>query len=98
MDPNAMTLSISGKCHATLLDKIREFAILGKQHALKDFQVLSGHVNWSLAVFSLPKPSLSVLYVKILGKSEQMRPICMNTTICYTDACMGGMAIWYPEF
>ena len=21
----------------------------------------------------------------------------VNATICYTDACMGGMAIWYPE-
>ena len=133
VDPNAMTFSISDECRNKLIDKIREFAILGKQHALKDFQALGGHINWSLAVFPLLKPSLSVLYAKISGKSERMRPIHVNTamcrepdwfikhtstsngiyllksltwnptrniantTICYTNACMGGLAIWYPE-
>ena len=133
MNPNAMTFFISDKqCHK-LIDKIHEFAIPEKQHALKDFQALGGHINWSLAVFPLLKPSLSALYTKISGKSEWMQPIRMNTamchelhwfikhastsngiyllkslvwdptrdvvntTICYTDACMGGMAIWYPE-
>ena len=134
VDPNAMTFSISDERRAKLLDKVREFAVPGKRHALKDFQALGGHVNWSLAVFPLLKPSLSALYAKISGKSERMRPVRVNTTmchelhwfvkhasasngifllkslawdptrdvvnatICYTDACMGGMAIWYPEF
>ena len=67
-----MTFSISDERRTKLIDKIREFAVPGKRHALKDFQALGGHVNWSLAVFPLLKPSLSALYAKISGKSERM--------------------------
>ena len=53
VDPNAMTFSISDEHHTKLINKICGFAILGKRYALKDFQALGGHVNWSLAVFPL---------------------------------------------
>jgi hypothetical protein len=56
VDPNAMTISISDERLANLLEKVQNFAKPGKWHSLKDFQLLSSHVNCSLAVFPLLSP------------------------------------------
>jgi hypothetical protein len=133
VDPNTMTVSISDERRAQLIEKVRTFAKPGQRHSLRDFQSLAGHINWSLAVFPLLRPSLSAIYDKISGKNLSLAPIRVNnaiceqlqwfighvrtsdgifllktvawdptteltnTTICFADACLGGMAFWYPE-
>ena len=83
VDPNAMTILLSSKHWASLFQKIQDFAKPGKWHSLKEFQSLGGHMNWSLTVFPLLKPALSTLYAKISGKTQTMRPVCVNNAICW---------------
>ena len=128
-----MTVSISDEYWSQLIEKYLAFATPGKWHSLQDFQSLTGHVNWSFAVFLLLHPSLSTIYSKMSGKQlslasihvnnaicEQLlwfiNHVCtldgifllktiawdptmelVNTTVCYADACIKGMAFWYPE-
>ena len=133
VDPNTMTVSISDERKHDLLDKVHDFAKSGKWCSLKDFQSIAGHINWSLAVFPLLKPTLSALYAKTANKSQLMASIRVNNavqdellwfakhaqdsdgifllrsvawdptvdtsnaTICFTDACLDGMAYFFPE-
>jgi hypothetical protein len=82
VDPNAMTISISTDRIMELVQRIRDFARAGKRRSLKDFESIAGYINWSLAVFPLLKPCLSALYAKIVGKTQQMAPVHVNTAIC----------------
>jgi hypothetical protein len=133
VDLNKMVVSISDERRTNLITKVLDFAKPGKHHPLRDFESLTGHLNWSFTVFPLLKPSLSAIYQKISGKSLSLAPIRVNTaivselnwfakharasngifllntvawdptlqldnaTICFADACLGGMAFWYPE-
>jgi hypothetical protein len=81
VDPNTMKVSISDERRAELIEKILGFVKHGKQHALWDFQSLTGHVNWSFAVFPLLQPSLSSVYDKMLGKNWSLTPICINNAV-----------------
>ena len=81
IDPNAMTVSISGECKCDLLCKVHDFAKSGKRWSLKDFQSLAGHINWSLAIFPLLKPSLSAVYAKIANKTQTMATVCVNNAV-----------------
>jgi len=83
VDPNAMTISLNDERRSKLFGRIHEFAKPGKRRTLKEFQSLSGHVNWSLAVFPLLKPALSALYAKIAGKTEDRLPVRVNNAICF---------------
>ena len=76
-----MTVSISDECCHDLLNKVRDFSKSGKQRSLKDFQSLTGHINWSLAVFPLLKPALSAIYSKMANKSQVMAIIRVNNAI-----------------
>jgi hypothetical protein len=116
-----------------LIKKLLDFTKHGKCHSLKNYESLVGHMNWLFTVFLLLKPSLSVVYQKISGKTLSLTPICVNnaiifklewftkhahasngiflletvawdpttelvnTTVCFADACLGGMAFWYPK-
>ena len=133
IDPNAMTVSITNERRHDLLDKVTDFAKSGQRRSLKDFQSLAGHINWSLAVFPLLKPSLSAIYAKMANKTRVMASVRVNNavrdellwfakhvrnsdgifllqsvawdplhypsdaTVCFTDACLDGMAYWFPE-
>ncbi|KIM85935.1 hypothetical protein PILCRDRAFT_27695, partial [Piloderma croceum F 1598] len=82
VDPNAMNISISLKCKQNLINKVPDFAKAGKCHSLKDYQSLTGHINWSLAVFPLLKPSLSAMYTKMMDKSKLLASIHVNNAVC----------------
>jgi hypothetical protein len=77
-----MTLSISDDRRKELVEKVLAFAKPGKRYLLREFQSLSGYINWSLAVFPLLKPSLSAIYAKISGKTRPLAPIRVNNSIC----------------
>ena len=81
VDPNAMTVSIGDERQHNLLDKVRNFARSGKCWTLKDLQSIAGHINWSLVVFPLLKPTLSAVYSKIANKSQLMASVCINNAV-----------------
>lgn len=133
VDPNAMTISLSNKHRAELIEKVRDLGVAGKRRTLLDFQRLAGHINWSIPVWPLLRPCLSAMYAKIAGKTQQLAAVRVNVaiehelvwfvkhasmlsgilllksvawdpttetggaTVCYTDACLTGMAYYYPE-
>ena len=76
-----MTVSISDERRHNLLDKVRNFARSGKCWTLKDLQSIAGHINWSLVVFPLLKPTLSAVYSKIANKSQLMASVCINNAV-----------------
>ena len=81
VDLNKMVVSVSDEHCADLITKVLDFAKPGKCHPLQDFELLTGHLNWSFAVFPLLKPSLSAIYQKISSKSLSLTPICINMAI-----------------
>ena len=133
VDPNAMTISLSDDRRAELIARVLDFSKAGKRHSLLEFQRLAGHINWSLPVWPLLRPSLSAMYAKIAGKTKPLADVRVNKaieteltwfvshasqssgvlllrsvawdpniaandlTLCYTDACLTGMAYYYPE-
>ena len=133
VDPNAMTISLSGDRQAELIARVRDFSRIGKRRSLLEYQQLAGHINWSLPVWPLLRPCLSAVYAKIAGKTKPFAGIRVNKaietelgwftnhaslssgvfllrsvawdpneascdlTVCYTDACLTGMAYYYPE-
>ena len=63
VDPNAMTISINDEHQTKLFEQVTTFAKPGKRHTLREFQSLTGYINWSLAIFPLLKPCLSTMYI-----------------------------------
>ena len=70
MDPNAMTISLSGDRQAELIARVRDFSRIGKHRLLLECQQLAGHINWSLPVWLLLRPCLLAVYAKIAGKTK----------------------------
>jgi hypothetical protein len=60
---------------------IREFAQVGHRRSLREFQRMAGWINWSLNVYPLLRPGLSMLYSKMSGKSEILKLIWVNSTM-----------------
>jgi len=81
VDPNAMTITMPSEARADLMSALRSFAILGRRRPLRDFQRISGWVNWGLNTFPLLRPGLSMTYDKMSGKCHPHRPIWINTTM-----------------
>jgi hypothetical protein len=42
---------------------------------------MAGWINWALNIYPLLQPGLSMLYSKMSGKSESLKPIWINTTM-----------------
>ncbi|RDB24323.1 hypothetical protein Hypma_008440, partial [Hypsizygus marmoreus] len=80
---------------------------------LNVWQRLAGYINWVFNVFPLLKPSLNNIYLKLnliwlrdhLVNASGVQLICaVNWSLdvadftIYCDACLEGMAFWYPDF
>ena len=53
VDPNAMTISLSGDHRAKLIARVCDFSRIGKCCSLLKYQQLTGYINWSLPVWLL---------------------------------------------
>ena len=81
VDPNAMTISLSGDRRAKLIARVHNFSRIGKRRSLLEYQQLTGHINWSLPVWPLLQPCLSAVYAKIAGKTKPFAGIRVNKAI-----------------
>jgi hypothetical protein len=81
VDPNQMTVSMPLEYRNEMTKAIREFAHIGQRRSLREFQRMAGWINWSLNVYPLLRPGLSMLYSKMSGKSEILKPIWVNATM-----------------
>ena len=81
VDPNAMTVTMDHNSRKELLTLICNFAIAGKKCTLKEFQHITGHINWALNVFPLLRPGLSAVYAKTAGKERELATIRVNATV-----------------
>src|SRR6202050_5274645 len=81
VDPNALTITMSGAKRLKLVEACTAFTIRGARKTLREFQRLQGWVNWALNVYPLLRPALCESYSKILGKSRPNAPIRVNNTM-----------------
>ena len=72
-----------------LLQNVKEFSATapgGTRRTLREFQQLTGWINWSFNVFPLLKPALSNVYAKMKGKVETHAKIFVSKAVvrdCY---------------
>ena len=84
IDPNAMTATLPGDAKELLISQIHSFCDLprgGRRRSLKEFQSLTGYLNWAFNVFPLLKPGLSSTYAKLSGKTNPHAGIHLNKAI-----------------
>ena len=81
VDPNTMTISLSDDCQTKLIAKVLDFSKVGKCHSLLEFQCLAGHINQSLPMWPLLRPSLSAMYAKIAGETKPLADVHVNKAI-----------------
>jgi hypothetical protein len=86
IDPNAMTLTLPEEARLRLLDVLRTWAAVptSRSHGsfrLKNWQEMTGWVNWGLNVFPLLRPALNNVYPKIAGKTGSHERIWVNNAI-----------------
>jgi hypothetical protein len=82
VDPNRMTITMPQQSRDDLVKALRDFAVPGLRHALRDFQRLAGWINWSLNAYPLLRPGLSTLYDKIAGKCHPHQLIWVSQRLC----------------
>jgi len=80
VDPNRMTVTMIPAKRESLIDACELFVTAGRR-PLRDFQRLTGHINWALNVYPRMRPALSALYAKIAGKSRAFASIRVNNDI-----------------
>ena len=64
----------------SLIEACELFASSGRR-SLRDFQQLTGHINWALNVYPQMHPALSAIYAKISGKSQTFASIQINNDV-----------------
>ncbi|KAK0430316.1 uncharacterized protein EV420DRAFT_1657681 [Desarmillaria tabescens] len=82
VDPNAMTITMPDSSRLELISAIRNFAVVGSQHSLHDFESLGGWCNWSFNAYPLLRPGLSMFYAKKHGKTQPFQLIGINKALC----------------
>ncbi|KAF8813432.1 hypothetical protein BYT27DRAFT_7084856 [Phlegmacium glaucopus] len=65
VDANAMTVTMPLEARKELVAAVRTFADPYQHRLLKDFQRLTGWINWALNVYPLLRPGLSNVYEKM---------------------------------
>ncbi|KIL55010.1 hypothetical protein M378DRAFT_91540, partial [Amanita muscaria Koide BX008] len=80
IDANFGSISLSPHSVDDLIEKITSF-LSHRQHALRDWQRLAGHINWLFNVLPWGRPALTEFYRKISGKRHQFAMIPLNRTI-----------------
>ena len=89
VDPKLMRVSMDEEDKTRLLQNVKEFSATapgGTRRTLREFQQLTGWINWSFNVFPLLKPALSNVYAKMKGKVETHAKIFVSKAVvrdCY---------------
>jgi len=71
VDPNLMHVQMTDESKQQLLASLWEFGVHGTRQPLRDFQHITGYLNWALNVYPLLRPGLCTLYSKTAGKLHQ---------------------------
>lgn len=80
VDPNEMTITMDKERKLELLEEISNFASTSRR-SLREFQRLTGWLNWAITVMPVLRPALACLYEKMKGKSKPMQPMWINNKI-----------------
>ena len=64
-----------------LITTVRDFALHGTRHPLRDFQHIAGYLNWALNVYPYHRPGLCALYAKTAGKLFQKALLWVNRDV-----------------
>ncbi|KAF8805749.1 hypothetical protein BYT27DRAFT_7103816 [Phlegmacium glaucopus] len=82
VDVNRGTISLSPDSITDIISKIHIFlSASSRQQPLREWQRLSGHLNWLLNVLPWGRPALSELYWKTSGKTKPHGNIFLNATV-----------------
>ncbi|KAF8814812.1 hypothetical protein BYT27DRAFT_7032718, partial [Phlegmacium glaucopus] len=82
VDANLGTISLSPDSVNDIVNKINNFlSVPSRQQPLREWQRLSGHLNWLLNVLPWGRPALSELYRKTSGKTKPAGKIFLNATV-----------------
>ncbi|KDQ27192.1 hypothetical protein PLEOSDRAFT_1024511, partial [Pleurotus ostreatus PC15] len=82
VDANVGSISLSPGSVADILEKISSFLNThDRAPILREWQRLTGHLNWAINVLPWGRPALSELYQKMSGKEHLKRPIFINCEV-----------------
>ncbi|KAJ8690349.1 hypothetical protein PTI98_013649 [Pleurotus ostreatus] len=82
VDANVGSISLSPGSVADILEKISSFLNThDRAPILREWQRLTGHLNWAINVLPWGRPALSELYRKMSGKEHPKRPIFINREV-----------------
>ncbi|KAG2340133.1 hypothetical protein BDR05DRAFT_977435 [Suillus weaverae] len=81
VDPNLMKISLKDDSKAALIRELQEFARYKSKRSLRDFEHITGSLNWALNVCPLLRPGLSAVYAKIKGKSNSKGMLWLNRAV-----------------
>jgi hypothetical protein len=82
VDPNTMMITMPLDARSDLVQAIQTFATVGMRHPLRNFQCLTGWINWALNVYPLLRPGLSTMYEKMSGKEHAHQSIWVSVALC----------------
>lgn len=76
------SISLSPNSISEILTRISEFlATPGRRPSLRDWQRLSGHLNWMLNVLPWGRPAMTELYRKMSGKTQSFLQLFINAEV-----------------
>src|SRR5882762_3366166 len=81
IDINRGSISLSPSSVADIINKINTFLSKSRNPALRDWQRLTGHLNWLLNVLPWGRPALTELYRKMRGKTHSYRRVFINAEV-----------------
>ena len=81
IDINRGSISLPPSSVVDIVDKINVFLTKSRNPALREWQRLSGHLNWLLNVLPWGRPALTELYRKMRGKTHSYRGVFINAEV-----------------
>lgn len=86
VDPNMMTLTLPADWQTELIAELRKFCSTTAKHhgasfSLRQWQHLTGWINWGLNVYPLLCPALNRVYPKMDGEDNPLRKIWVNDAV-----------------
>lgn len=82
VDIQSGSISLSPNSISEILSRISDFlSSPGRNPILRDWQRLSGHLNWMLNVLPWGRPAMTELYRKMSGKSQSFRRLFINAEV-----------------
>ncbi|KIM59837.1 hypothetical protein SCLCIDRAFT_27072 [Scleroderma citrinum Foug A] len=104
VDPNLMRVQMSAESRLLLLEHICAFAHKGTRWSLRDFQRLTGYLNWALNVnfgreltwFAGHLEDTDGIYF-LSSMTWDFTHLPPSTFVIYTDASEVGVEVWMPS-